>query len=57
MDLRLATGVSSVQDGGLALAGGSWLAADEVVTAIGARPRLDWLDGSGVHTETGVLTD
>jgi 3-phenylpropionate/trans-cinnamate dioxygenase ferredoxin reductase subunit len=56
VDLRLATGVSSVQDGGLALADGSWLAADEVVTAIGARPRLDWLDGSGVHTETWVLT-
>jgi 3-phenylpropionate/trans-cinnamate dioxygenase ferredoxin reductase subunit len=56
VDLRLATGVSSVEDGGLALAGGSWLAADEVVTAIGARPRLDWLDGSGVHTETCVLT-
>ena len=56
VDLRLATGVSSVEDGGLALAGGSFLAADEVVTAIGARPRLDWLDGSGVHTETCVLT-
>jgi 3-phenylpropionate/trans-cinnamate dioxygenase ferredoxin reductase subunit len=56
VDLRLATGVSSVEDGGLALADGSWLAADEVVTAIGARPRLDWLDGSGVHTETCVLT-
>ena len=56
VDLRLATGVRSVEDGGLALADGSWLAADEVVTAIGARPRLDWLDGSGVHTETCVLT-
>ncbi len=56
VDLRLATGVSSVEDGGLALDGGSWLAADEVVTAIGARPRLDWLDGSGVRTETCVLT-
>ena len=57
VDLRLATGVSSVEEGGLALAGGSWLAADEVVTAIGARPRLDWLDGSGVHTETCVAAD
>ena len=56
VDLRLATGVSSIEDGGLALADGSWLAADEVVAAIGARPRLDWLDGSGVHTETCVLT-
>jgi 3-phenylpropionate/trans-cinnamate dioxygenase ferredoxin reductase subunit len=57
VELRLGTGVSSVEAGGLALNGGSWLDADEVVTAVGARPRLDWLDGSGVHVGVCVETD
>jgi 3-phenylpropionate/trans-cinnamate dioxygenase ferredoxin reductase component len=57
VDLRLATGVSSVEEGGLALAGGSWLEADEVVTAVGARPRLDLLGGSGVHVDVCVHAD
>ena len=57
VDLRLATGVSSVEDGGLALDGGSWLAADEVVTAVGARPRLGWLDGSGIDVGVCVAVN
>jgi NADPH-dependent 2,4-dienoyl-CoA reductase/sulfur reductase-like enzyme len=57
VELRLATGVGSVEDGGLALAGGSWLAADEVVTAIGARPRLGWLDGSGIAVDRCVAVN
>jgi NADPH-dependent 2,4-dienoyl-CoA reductase/sulfur reductase-like enzyme len=57
VELRLSTGVSSVQPGGLALDDGSWLAADEVVTAIGARPQLDWLAGSGVAVDVCVLVD
>jgi 3-phenylpropionate/trans-cinnamate dioxygenase ferredoxin reductase component len=57
VELRLSTGVSSVEPGGLALDDGSWLAADEVVTAIGARPQLDWLAGSGVAVDGCVLVD
>ena len=38
VDLRLGQGVDAVRPGGLALAGGGWLAADEVVTAIGVAP-------------------
>ena len=57
VELRLDTGVSSVEEGGLALNGGSWLDADEVVTAVGARPRLGWLEGSGVRVEVCVETD
>jgi 3-phenylpropionate/trans-cinnamate dioxygenase ferredoxin reductase component len=57
VELRLSTGVSSVEPGGLALDGGSWLAADEVVTAIGARPQLDWLAGSGVTVDGCVEVD
>ncbi len=57
VDLRLGQRVDSVEPGGVALAGGGWLAADEVVTAIGVRPDLRWLDGSGVALDNGVVVD
>ncbi|HTS97435.1 MAG TPA: FAD-dependent oxidoreductase [Streptosporangiaceae bacterium] len=57
VDLRLGQAVESVQPGGLALAGGGWLAADEVVTAVGVRPATGWLVGSGVALENGVAAD
>jgi 3-phenylpropionate/trans-cinnamate dioxygenase ferredoxin reductase subunit len=56
VDLRLCQAVESVEPGGLALSGG-WLAADEVVTAVGVRPAVAWLDGSGVALENGVAVD
>jgi 3-phenylpropionate/trans-cinnamate dioxygenase ferredoxin reductase component len=55
--LRLGEAVSSVQPGGLALADGGWLAADEIVTAVGVRPAVSWLSGSGVAIENGVAVD
>jgi NADPH-dependent 2,4-dienoyl-CoA reductase/sulfur reductase-like enzyme len=55
--LRTGTAVESVQHGGLALAGRGWLAADEVVTAVGVRPAVGWLAGSGVALEGGVAVD
>ena len=57
VDLRLGQAVESVEPGGLALPGGSWLAADEVVTAVGVRPATGWLDGSGVALDNGVAVD
>jgi NADPH-dependent 2,4-dienoyl-CoA reductase/sulfur reductase-like enzyme len=57
VELRLGELVSSVQPGGLALAGGEWLPADEIVTAIGIRPQVSWLAGSGVAVDGGVKTD
>ncbi|HWG03356.1 MAG TPA: FAD-dependent oxidoreductase [Trebonia sp.] len=54
VELRTGTPVASVEAGGLALAGGEWLAADEIVTAIGVRPAVGWLDGSGVALADGV---
>jgi NADPH-dependent 2,4-dienoyl-CoA reductase/sulfur reductase-like enzyme len=57
VDLQLGQAVESVQQGGLALAGGGWLAADEVVTAVGVRPAVGWLHGSGVRLEGGVAAD
>jgi NADPH-dependent 2,4-dienoyl-CoA reductase/sulfur reductase-like enzyme len=57
VDLRVATAVEAVQPGGLALAGGGVVEADEVVTAVGVRPATGWLEGSGVWLENGVAVD
>ena len=57
IDLRLGQPVESVEHGGIALPGGGWLAADEVVTAVGVRPEVGWLAGSGVLLENGVAVD
>jgi 3-phenylpropionate/trans-cinnamate dioxygenase ferredoxin reductase component len=57
VDLRLRQGVDSVQPGGLALAGGGWLPADVVVTAVGVRPAVSWLAGSAVALDNGVAVD
>jgi 3-phenylpropionate/trans-cinnamate dioxygenase ferredoxin reductase component len=57
VELRLNQGVESVQPGGLALAGGGWLEADEIVTAVGVRPAIGWLAGSGIRLEGGVAAD
>ena len=59
--LRTGVAVESVQSAGseqgLALAGGGWIAADEIVTAVGVRPATGWLEGSGVWLENGVAVD
>jgi 3-phenylpropionate/trans-cinnamate dioxygenase ferredoxin reductase component len=57
VELRLGQPVESVERGGLALAGGGWLAADEIVTAVGVRPEVGWLKGSGVALDNGVAVD
>ncbi len=57
VSLRLGEPVGSVQPGGLELADGGWLAADEVVTAVGVRPAIGWLDSSGVAVDGGVIVD
>jgi len=55
--LRTGAAVESVEPGGLALADGGWVAADEIVTAVGVRPATGWLEGSGVRLENGVAVD
>jgi NADPH-dependent 2,4-dienoyl-CoA reductase/sulfur reductase-like enzyme len=57
VDLRVATAVEAVRPGGLDLAGGGHLEADEVVTAVGVRPAIGWLEGSGLRMENGVAVD
>ncbi|HEX6452051.1 MAG TPA: FAD-dependent oxidoreductase [Trebonia sp.] len=57
VSLRTGVAVESVEADGLALAGGGWLPADEIVTAVGVRPAVGWLAGSGLVLENGVAVD
>lgn len=57
IDLRLAARVSRVVSGGVELSDGSLVPADVVVTGVGARPAVDWLIGSGLELDRGVVTD
>ncbi|MGV9326288.1 NAD(P)/FAD-dependent oxidoreductase [Streptosporangium sandarakinum] len=57
VDLRLGTAVASVDHGGLTLAGGTAVEADVVVTGVGVRPAVEWLAGSGIGLDDGVVTD
>ncbi|RAG85795.1 NAD(P)/FAD-dependent oxidoreductase [Streptacidiphilus pinicola] len=42
---------------GVRLADGRVVPADVVVVGVGARPATDWLDGSGLQVDDGVLCD
>jgi 3-phenylpropionate/trans-cinnamate dioxygenase ferredoxin reductase subunit len=57
VELMTGVAVESIEPGGLALAGGSWVEADEVVTAVGVRPAVGWLEGSGIELSDGVAVD
>lgn len=57
VELRLNEGVTAIEPGGIALADGGWLAADVVVTAVGVRPAVSFLTGSGVRLDNGIAVD
>lgn len=57
VELRLGVQVASVDHDGLTLADGSRVRADVVVTGVGVRPAVEWLAGSGVELDNGVVTD
>ncbi len=57
VELRTGVKVAAVEHGGLALAGGERIDADEVVVGVGVRPEVSWLAGSGLLVERGVVTD
>ena len=57
VELRCGVKVASVEDGGLALADGEFLAADVVLVGVGVRPEVGWLAGSGLEIERGVVVD
>ena len=61
VDLRCGVGVAEVRGAGsvqqVVLGDGTELPADLVVVGIGSRPSVDWLEGSGVQVDNGVVCD
>ncbi|MFI7634755.1 NAD(P)/FAD-dependent oxidoreductase [Nonomuraea sp. NPDC049400] len=57
IDLRLGTMVDSVDEGGVRLVGGEFVAAHVVVTGIGVRPAVEWLTGADIDLHNGVVVD
>lgn len=61
VDVRLGVGVAEVRGDGrvdtVMLTDGSELAADLVVIGIGSHPATDWLEGSGIELDNGVVCD
>jgi NADPH-dependent 2,4-dienoyl-CoA reductase/sulfur reductase-like enzyme len=57
VDLRTGVGVEAIVPGGVVVAGGEVVPADEVLVAIGALPNTEWLEGSGLTIENGVVCD
>jgi 3-phenylpropionate/trans-cinnamate dioxygenase ferredoxin reductase component len=61
VDVRLGVGVAEVRGQGhvdtVVLTDGTELPADLVVVGIGSRPATEWLEGSGVEVDNGVICD
>ena len=61
VDVRTGVSVAEVRGQGhvdsVVLSDGTELAADLVVVGIGSRPATEWLEGSGVAVENGVICD
>lgn len=61
VDVRLGVGVAEVRGDtrveAVVLSDGTELAADVVVVGIGSRPATEWLEGSGVDVDNGVICD
>jgi 3-phenylpropionate/trans-cinnamate dioxygenase ferredoxin reductase subunit len=61
VDLRLRTGVAGFEGSTrverVLLGDGATIPADVVVVGIGVRPATDWLEGSGLTIEDGVVCD
>ncbi|MEU4242631.1 FAD-dependent oxidoreductase [Actinoplanes sp. NPDC026619] len=56
VDLRTGVAVAEVCPGGVRLAGGELVEADDVLVAIGSRPNTEWLDG-GLSVDDGLVCD
>ncbi|MET7422806.1 FAD-dependent oxidoreductase [Dactylosporangium sp. NPDC005555] len=57
VDLRTGVTVAETAEGGLRLAGGEQVEADEILVAIGSLPNTEWLDGSGLEVADGLVCD
>jgi NADPH-dependent 2,4-dienoyl-CoA reductase/sulfur reductase-like enzyme len=57
VDVRTGVTVSARVDEGVRLTDGSVIAADEVLVAVGSIPNTDWLAGSGLTVDDGLVCD
>jgi 3-phenylpropionate/trans-cinnamate dioxygenase ferredoxin reductase subunit len=61
VDVRLGVGVEAIEQGdrveGVTLTDGTVLPADVVVVGVGVTPVTDWLEGSGLTLDNGVVCD
>jgi NAD(P)H-nitrite reductase large subunit len=61
VQLRTSARLEAIEDAAgrprLRLAGGEELSADVVIMATGIRPNLEWLAGSGIRINRGILVD
>ncbi|KQY04907.1 pyridine nucleotide-disulfide oxidoreductase [Mycobacterium sp. Root135] len=61
VDVRCGVGVTEIKGTGhvekVVLSDGTELDADIVVVGVGSRPSTDWLEGSGVAVDNGVVCD
>lgn len=57
VDIRCDVKVDAIDDGGIRLADGDEVPADVVLVGIGAEPVTDWLAGSGLSIDDGVVVD
>jgi NADPH-dependent 2,4-dienoyl-CoA reductase/sulfur reductase-like enzyme len=57
VDVRTGTSVVELRDGDALLSDGEVVRADQTVVAIGSRPATDWLTGSGLTLQDGVVCD
>ncbi len=61
VSIRCGVGVSGFEGegrvGGVTLADGSRIAADVVIVGIGIEPNVEWLEGSGLEIDDGVVCD
>ncbi|WP_075734891.1 NAD(P)/FAD-dependent oxidoreductase [Streptomyces acidiscabies] len=57
VDLRCGVSVTETCEGGVRLADGGEIEADDVLVAIGALPNTEWLNNSGLTLDSGVVCD
>ncbi|WP_332880752.1 FAD-dependent oxidoreductase [Streptomyces sp. NBC_00564] len=57
VDLRTGVLVQEVTAEGVRLADGTLIEADEVLVAIGSLPNTEWLEGSGLRLDNGLVCD
>ena len=57
VDLRTGVTVAEVTGGGVRLADGTSVEADEVLVAVGSVPNTEWLEGSGLSLGNGLECD